>query len=177
MLAHSFLIKLSSKLLVTRTGIKARMSLISGLWFPWPIYMFFLNEIWPWHIGLRWAIVALWATCLNKILPWHIGLRWTIVALWATCVICIIIKLAGNQHSHKILEEFESCHIRPLTSELPALERLKKFRHHSTFSFNLIFFKEPSALSKLFDLPILLENQTVANGWLSLKMFSWIIVV
>ena len=23
------------------TGIKARMSLISGLWFPWPIYMFF----------------------------------------------------------------------------------------------------------------------------------------
>ena len=34
MLAHSFLIKSSS-------GIKARMSLISGLWFPWPIYMFF----------------------------------------------------------------------------------------------------------------------------------------
>ena len=30
MLAHSFL-----------TGIKARTSLISGLWFPWPIYMFF----------------------------------------------------------------------------------------------------------------------------------------
>ena len=25
----------------------------------------FLNEIWPWHIGLRWAIVALWATCLE----------------------------------------------------------------------------------------------------------------
>ena len=23
----------------------------------------FWNEIWPWHIGLRWAIVALWATC------------------------------------------------------------------------------------------------------------------
>ena len=41
MLAHSFLIKSSSKLLVTRTGIKAQMSLISGLWFPWPIYMFF----------------------------------------------------------------------------------------------------------------------------------------
>ena len=40
MLAHSFLIKSSSKLLVTRTDIKARMSLISGLWFPWPIYMF-----------------------------------------------------------------------------------------------------------------------------------------
>ena len=41
MLAHSFLIRSSSKLLVTRTGIKARKSLISGLWFPWPIYMFF----------------------------------------------------------------------------------------------------------------------------------------
>ena len=39
-LAVLFLIKSSSKLLVTRTDIKARMSLISGLWFPWPIYMF-----------------------------------------------------------------------------------------------------------------------------------------
>ena len=26
------------------------------------LYLFW-NEIWPWHIGLRWAIVALWATC------------------------------------------------------------------------------------------------------------------
>ena len=25
----------------------------------------FGNKIWPWHIGLRWAIVALWATCLD----------------------------------------------------------------------------------------------------------------
>ena len=41
MLAHSFLIASSWKLLVTRTGIKARTSLISGVWFPWPIYMFF----------------------------------------------------------------------------------------------------------------------------------------
>ena len=40
MLAHSFLIQSSSKLLVTRTDIKAWTSLISGLWFPWPIYMF-----------------------------------------------------------------------------------------------------------------------------------------
>ena len=63
-LAHSLLIESSSKLLVTRTCIKARMSSILGLWFPWPIYMFFWNEIWPWHIGLRWGIVALWATCI-----------------------------------------------------------------------------------------------------------------
>ena len=41
MLAHSFLIESSSKMLVTRTGIKAWTSSISGLWFPWPIYMFF----------------------------------------------------------------------------------------------------------------------------------------
>ena len=37
---------------MTKTSIKAWMS-----WIFW-------NEIWPWHIGLRWAIVALWATCL-----------------------------------------------------------------------------------------------------------------
>ena len=41
MLAHSFLIETSSKLLVTRAGVKAGTSSISGLWFPWPIYMFF----------------------------------------------------------------------------------------------------------------------------------------
>ena len=41
MLAHSFFIESSSKLLVTRAGIKARTSSISGLWFPRPIYMFF----------------------------------------------------------------------------------------------------------------------------------------
>ena len=41
MLAYSFLIESSSKLLVTRAGIEAWMSVISGLWFSWPIYMFF----------------------------------------------------------------------------------------------------------------------------------------
>ena len=40
MLALSFLIDSSSKLLVTRTGIKARTSSILGLWFAWPVYMF-----------------------------------------------------------------------------------------------------------------------------------------
>ena len=33
-------------------------------------------------------------------------------------------------------------------------------------------FLQPLTLSKLFGLPILLENQNVATGWLSLKMFS-----
>ena len=41
MQAHSFLIESSSKLLVTRTGIKARTTSVLGLWFPWPIYRFF----------------------------------------------------------------------------------------------------------------------------------------
>ena len=45
MLAHSFLIKSSSKLLVTRTGIKAQTSLIWGLRFPWPIYIFLCPQL------------------------------------------------------------------------------------------------------------------------------------
>ena len=35
------------------------------------LYVFW-NEIWPWHIGLGWAIVALWATCLLILLYWSI---------------------------------------------------------------------------------------------------------
>ena len=142
MLARSFLIESSSKLLVTRTGIKARMSLISGqfrlltlelLSIEWRKFYtleleylcgqlakldqiscvaslgvgkgcilfwgrldqnsgvhgnrktpltyngengvskfprlllnrsFWKDHIWPWHTGLRWTVVALWATCL-----------------------------------------------------------------------------------------------------------------
>ena len=46
MLAHSLLIESSAKLLVTRIGIKVWANWISGLWFPWSIYVcFFLNEI------------------------------------------------------------------------------------------------------------------------------------
>ena len=29
------------------------------------LYVFW-NEIWPWHIGFRWAIVFLWATCFQS---------------------------------------------------------------------------------------------------------------
>ena len=104
MLAHSFLIKSSSKLLVTRTGIKAWSRSILGrirplilelLALEWRKFHTFeleylwsqlanLDQIlcvaslgwgkgcirwpdWPWHIGLRWAIVALWATCFSNI--------------------------------------------------------------------------------------------------------------
>ena len=38
------------------------------------LYVFW-NEIWHWHIGLRWAIVALWDTCMNIWYSWqyHLG--------------------------------------------------------------------------------------------------------
>ena len=51
------------------------------------LYVFW-NEIWPWHIGLRWAIVALWATCFKgrcRLEILIINCMWAIVALWATC--------------------------------------------------------------------------------------------
>ena len=65
MLDRSFLIESSSKLLVTRTGIKARMSSISGLWFPWPIYVFFEMrfDLGTLHSGER--PLPFWATCLK----------------------------------------------------------------------------------------------------------------
>ena len=34
----------------------------------------FWNEIWPWHIGLRWAIVALWVTCSETIVIYDLKL-------------------------------------------------------------------------------------------------------
>ena len=61
--ASSFIFdRIIIKVAGSRTGIKARTSSISGLWIPKPIYIFFWNEIWSWHIGHWWAIVALWAT-------------------------------------------------------------------------------------------------------------------
>ena len=105
MLARSFLIESSSKLLVTRTGIKAWSSSILGrirplilelLALEWQKFHTFELEYlwsqlanldqnlciaslvwgkgcirwpdWPWHIGLRWAIVALWATCFHDLI-------------------------------------------------------------------------------------------------------------
>ena len=35
----------------------------------------------------------------------------------------------------------------------------------------------PLVLSNLFGLIIVIENQNVATGWFSFKMFTWIIVV
>ena len=81
MLAHSFLIKSSWKLLVTRTGIKARMSLISGLWFPWPIYMF-----------LKWDLTLAHWTQVSDRCP--LGYLFFTVRKWQCC---------GFVHTHKFL--------------------------------------------------------------------------
>ena len=144
MLARSFLIESSSKLLVTRTGIKAQTSLISGRIrlltlelhaLEWrKFYTFELDYLWSqlasldqilYVASLGWGkgCIRFWIkldqvsgfhsnrkshltyTCNGEndvstfsrmffirpywkdhIWPWHIGLRWAIVALWATCL-------------------------------------------------------------------------------------------
>ena len=66
MLAHSFLIESSSKLLVTRIGIKARTSSILGLWFPWPIYMFFEMRFDLGTLDSGERSLPFWATCFKR---------------------------------------------------------------------------------------------------------------
>ena len=73
---------------------------ILGVWFPWPIYMFFLNEIWPWHIGLRWAIVALWATCFY--------LRWE---KWKLRFIATSLQLFWQNMAERFVEWSSTKHI------------------------------------------------------------------
>ena len=100
MLARSFLIESSSKLLVTRTGIKAWSSSILGRIRPLILELLALE----WRKFHTFELEYLWSQLANldQILcvaslgwgkgcirwpdwPWHIGLRWAIVALWATC--------------------------------------------------------------------------------------------
>ena len=41
------------------------------------------DQIWPWHIGLRWVIVALWATCFSYLpeeMAWSLSESWS---LWS----------------------------------------------------------------------------------------------
>ena len=81
MLAHSFLIESSSKLLVTRTGIKARMSLILGRirlltlellaleW--WKFYTFEVEYLWGESANLDWTLcVALLGVGKGFIMFW-----------------------------------------------------------------------------------------------------------
>ena len=92
MLAHSFLIKPSSKLLVTRTGIKARMSLISGLWFPWPICMFFEMrfDLGTLDSGERSVPFGL----LVYVFPWH----WTLYALYLCMPWTLFVNRLNNNN-------------------------------------------------------------------------------
>ena len=80
MLVRSFLIESSSKFLVTRTGIKARLSSILGR--IRPFILEFLALEW-WKMG-KWCLHA-----RSFIFGW------------------IIIKVAGNQDRDKSLEEFD----------------------------------------------------------------------
>ena len=100
MLARSFLIESSSKLLVTRTGIKAWSSSILGRIRPLILELLALE----WQKFHTFELEYLWSQlanldqnlCIASLVwgkgcirwpdwPWHIGLRWAIVALWATC--------------------------------------------------------------------------------------------
>ena len=59
------------------------------------LYVFW-NEIWLWHIGLRWAIVALWATCSSHFSQELWGLEdWNLVHTWTVgrCIVYTGIRL------------------------------------------------------------------------------------
>ena len=102
MLAYSFFIESSSKLLVTRTGIKAQLSLILGwirplilelLALEWrKFHTFELEYLWSQLVSLDQILCVAslgWGKGCIRFrgrLTWHIELRWAIVALWATCL-------------------------------------------------------------------------------------------
>ena len=108
MLACSFLIESSSKLLVTRTGMKAWSSSILGrirplslelLALEWQkFHTFELEYLWSQLVNLDQILCVAslgWGKGCIRFwgrLTWHIGLRWAIVALWATCP-SIVLKL------------------------------------------------------------------------------------
>ena len=91
------------------------------------LYVFW-NEIWPWHIGLRWAIVAFWATWSSSVefdfglnqtahfgvtCPWvtKISHFWTLISLepvgqsWSNFT-CSIIGV--GERLHKVLGQIGS---------------------------------------------------------------------
>ena len=106
MLACWFLIDLSSKLLVTRSGIKARSNSILGRIKPLMLELLALE----WQNFHTLELEYLWSQLVNLDqilcvaslgwgkgcirfwgrLTWHIALRWAIVALWATCCFSFI---------------------------------------------------------------------------------------
>ena len=133
MLAYSFLIESSSKLLVTRTGIKARTSLISGLIrlltlellaLKWrKFYSFELEYLWSQLANLDQILcVASLGVGKGCIMFWgrlvqnsgvhgnrkpHSG-KWCL-HLFSVAFDPILFILAGNEDMHKLSNEFEFC--------------------------------------------------------------------
>ena len=134
MLARSFLIKSSSKLLVTRTGIKAQTGLISGRirvltlellaleW--WKFYTFELEYLWGGLANLDQilCVASLWVGkgCimfwgwLNQNSGVHGNRKphWLIMGkmvspLFSVAFDLILFILAGNEDMHKISDKFE----------------------------------------------------------------------
>ena len=134
MLARSFLIQSSSKLLVTRTGIKARTSLISGqirlltlelLALEWrKFYTFELEYLWGQlgnldqilciaSLGVRKGCIMFWGRLTqnsgvhgNRKPPLTYN-RENDVHLFSVAFDSIFFILAGNEDMHKISDEFE----------------------------------------------------------------------
>ena len=121
MLAHSFFIESSSKLLVTRTGIKARTNLISGRirlptlellaleW--WKFYTFELEYPWGQLANLD-QILCITGGCimfwgrLDQNSGFH-GNRKPPLTYTFSRLLLILFILAGNKDMHKISDEFE----------------------------------------------------------------------
>ena len=155
MLAHSFLIESSSKLLVTRTGIKARTSLISGRirlltlellaleW--WKFYTFEVEYLWGQlanldqilcvaSLGVGKGCIMFWGR-LDQNSGFH-GNRNPPLIYNGENDVSTFSRLFSIQ-SFLYLQVTRTCiksrtssnfgHIGPLTTELAALERLKNF--------------------------------------------------
>ena len=154
MLARSFLIKSSSKLLVTRTGIKAGTSLISGrirlltlelLALEWrKFYTSELEYLWGQlanlnqilcvaSLGVGNGCIMFWGRLDqnsgvhgNRNPPLTCNLEMCL-HLFSVAFDPILLILTGNKDMHKISTSSNFGQIWPLTMELASLERLKYF--------------------------------------------------
>ena len=155
MLAHSFLIESSSKLLVTRTGIKAQMSMISGrirllifelFALEWRnFYTFELEYLWG-HLANVDQILCVASLGMGKgcIMFWdrldqnsgvHGNRKPPLTYNGENCVstfsrLLLIQSFSYLQVTRTCIKSWTSSNfgqIGPLTTELAALERLKNF--------------------------------------------------
>ena len=95
------------------------------------LYVFW-NEIWPWHIGLGWTIVALWATCIFCIchhLPIYLPLssRFVLPLIWFLKLITsIALPCYSNPLFHRCnSDEFCWCGEKP--GQLSCLKQPYKY--------------------------------------------------